>query len=102
MLNELRADGRAGGQSGKSSSEAAAAPSLNAESRPVRCGHAVMRHFDSMTNEDGSIAEIVRDGVLDNGLVTSEPADQIVRTYFKIAAADLAGMKNGGGEQCRR
>lgn len=61
-----------------------------------------MPHFDFITNEDGSIAQIVRDGVLHHELVTLEPAHQIVSTYFKIAAADLAGMKNGGGEQCRR
>lgn len=51
-----------------------------------------------MTDEDGTIAEIVRDGVLDNGLKTFEPADQIMRTYFMIASVDLAGIKNGGGQ----
>lgn len=72
--------------------KAAATPSLNAESHPVRSGHA---HFSSMTNEDGSIAAIVRDGILHNELATSEPADKIVSICLQIAAADLERKKNG-------
>ncbi|MFM2278537.1 MAG: hypothetical protein RLZZ444_768 [Pseudomonadota bacterium] len=57
-----------------------------------------MPHFDIITNEDGSVAQIVRDGTVHHESVTLEPANQIVSTYFKMAAGNLAGMKDADGE----
>lgn len=61
-----------------------------------------MPHFDILTNDDGSIATIFRDGVLHDQGVTLEPAHQIVSIYFKIAATDLESMRNADAGENRR
>lgn len=61
-----------------------------------------MPHFDFILNEDGSIAQTLRDGVLHNEGVSLEPAPQIVSTYFKIAQAQLASMRDAKASEHRR
>lgn len=51
-----------------------------------------MPHFTILTNEDGSVAQILRDGKPHGGRVTFEPPHQIVSTYFKIARTNLDAM----------
>lgn len=52
-----------------------------------------MSHFTVQTNEDGTIAQILRDGHPYGEGVKLEPPHQIVSTYFKIAARNLAAMQ---------
>lgn len=52
-----------------------------------------MSHFAVLTNEDGTIAQILRDGHPYGEGVKLEPPHQIVSTYFKIAARNLVAMQ---------
>ena len=61
-----------------------------------------MPHFDILTNEDGSVAQIFRDGIVHDEGVTLEPAHQIVSTYFKIAKVDLDSMRGASAGEQRR
>lgn len=48
-----------------------------------------MPHFDILTNDNGSVAQILCDGVPYNQNLSLEPLHQIVSTYFRIAASNL-------------
>lgn len=61
-----------------------------------------MPHFDIITNEDGSIAQILRDGVLHDEGVKLEQVHQIVSAYFKIARADLDAMRAAQSDEVKR
>ena len=61
-----------------------------------------MPHFELRLNEDGSVAEILRDGELYNESVSLEPANQIVSTYFKIGSANLKLMVGQEDDELRR
>lgn len=52
-----------------------------------------MPHFTILTDNDGRVQKILRDGEPYNERVTLEPPHQIVSTYFKIARANLDAMK---------
>lgn len=51
-----------------------------------------MAHFNILTNEDGSVAQILRDGEPYDQAVNLEPPHQIVSAYFKIARTNLDAM----------
>ena len=61
-----------------------------------------MPHFQLITNEDGSIAQILCDGVPYQEAVRLEPAYAIVSTYFKLAAGNLNSMTPEKDAELRR
>lgn len=52
-----------------------------------------MPHFTILTNDDGSVVQILCDGEPHDGGVSFEPPHQIVSTYFKIARTNLDAMR---------
>jgi hypothetical protein len=61
-----------------------------------------MPHFTVTTNEDGSVSELLEDGVKCDRAIKLEPANAIVATYFKIAASNLNFMKCENSDVSRR
>lgn len=52
-----------------------------------------MPHFTYVSNKDGSVRQIHKDGQPYNKAVTLEPAHSIVSLYFKLATSNLAQME---------
>lgn len=61
-----------------------------------------MPHFTLLTNDDGSIRQILRDGQPHDRAVRLEPAYNIVSTYFKLAAGNLRPMAGAPDDEMRR
>lgn len=61
-----------------------------------------MPHFTIKTNDDGSIAEILKDGAPHAEGIRLEPAWAIVRTYFELAAGNLKPMAGDVDAEMRR
>ncbi len=61
-----------------------------------------MPHYTLLTNDDGSVRQILRDGQPYNQAVRLEPAYNIVSTYFKLAGGNLRPMAQAPDDEMRR
>ncbi len=61
-----------------------------------------MPHFIFNTNEDGTIAQILKDGQPHDAAVRLEQAFSIVTIYFRIAASNVACMVGEAQREARR
>lgn len=61
-----------------------------------------MPHFTFISNDDDTIAQVLKDGQPYDEGVKLEPAWQIVSTYFKLAGGNLKPMAKTADDEARR
>ena len=61
-----------------------------------------MPSFSLLLNDNGSVRQLLRDGLPYDRSIRLEPAYAIVATYFRLSASNIAGLAGSQDEELRR